>query len=147
MARTNTETARPEGGLLRVLTARQLRQLQRAPDGRSKKGRRDKAILACLSHGLRVGEVARLKVEHVLPDGEKLRLRFPGGKTGRVRTVTLTPTATRVLHRWLDDAHPRLYVFAQRRQEHVSLRPSASRPSVLITATATSRSRLESWAR
>lgn len=115
-------TARTESGMLRVLSARQLRQLQKAPDGRSRKGRRDQAILGCLAHGLRVGEVARLKVENVLPDGNRLRLRFAGGKTGRVRTVTITPAAARRLRRWLDETSPRLYVFAHQRGEHISVR-------------------------
>lgn len=105
--------ARTERGLLRVLTPAQMRALQRLPDGRSKKGRRDACVLALLAHGLRAGEVARLRVEHVLV-GSPLRLRFASGKTGRVRTVTLTPSGARAVRKYIEAANPRAFLFPYR---------------------------------
>lgn len=109
--KTAETLARTESGLLRILTPQQMRTLQRLPDGRSRKGRRDAAILGMLSHGLRAGEVAHMRVEHVLP-GTPTRLRFASGKTGRVRTVTLTPTAGKALRKYMDVAAPRAFLFA-----------------------------------
>lgn len=110
------------GREIRVLSGRQLRRLENAPDARSKRGHRDKLILHLLGHGLRPIEVARLRVDHVEREDGRVRLRFVGAKNGITRGVTLKPATGRLLERWIERTLPPYYLFTHRGQEHVSVR-------------------------
>ena len=75
-----------------VLRMEQVHALLGAPDCRTRKGKRDKALLAVLAGGgLRVGEATRLAVANVLQtrDG-RLRLTFQTAKAREVRYRTVT---------------------------------------------------------
>lgn len=79
--------------MLQVLDDAQVEALVSAPDGRAKRGKRDKALLAILAYGgLRIAEACSLKVSEVQRQGSKTRLVF-AGKGGRVRTVSLPQKA------------------------------------------------------
>lgn len=81
------------------LTAEQAQQLKRQPD--TPQGRRD-ALLMCLmlDHGLRVGEVALLKVSDFdLKAGE---LRFYRPKVDKEQTHKLTADTLRAVRAWID---------------------------------------------
>lgn len=81
------------------LTPEQARQLKSQPD--TPQGRRD-ALLMCLllDHGLRVGEVAILKVSDFdLKAGE---LRFYRPKVDKQQTHQLSAATLRALHAWFD---------------------------------------------
>lgn len=110
------------GRVIRVLSGRQLRRLENAPDARSKRGHRDKLILHLLGHGLRPIEVARLKIEHIEREGGRTRLRFVGAKNNVTRGVTLKPATARLLDKWIERTGPTFYLFVQRGQEHISVR-------------------------
>lgn len=73
----------------RVLSQRELQRLLSAPDRRSRRGRRDAAILVCLGvGGLRAGEVCRLDRGDVHLDSERVLLRVCG-KGRKQRPVPL----------------------------------------------------------
>lgn len=109
-----------------VLRPRQVRQLIAAPDKRTRKGRRDAALLAVLvGAGLRVGEAVRLTVGNVEHGaGGRLRLTFRTSKrrAEHWRTVTLPTWAARLVSGWLDYSEPRLWLFTGWRGEHLSVR-------------------------
>jgi integrase len=70
------------------LTAEQSRSLLQAPDVQSLKGRRDRAILALLlGCGLRRGEVAGLRMDHLQQREEHWVIVDLIGKAAHVRTV------------------------------------------------------------
>ena len=75
-----------------VLRTEQVHALLDLPDCRTRKGKRDKALLAVLAGGgLRVGEASRLAVANVQQtrDG-RLRLTFQTAKAREVRYRTVT---------------------------------------------------------
>jgi len=85
----------------RILTRRELTRLLATPDRRSRRGKRDALILACLGvGGLRAGEVCRL-------DAEDVQLRSSGpvlhvtGKRRKHRLVPLPYTWTGLFRRYL----------------------------------------------
>ncbi len=85
---------RPPRGLSgfapRVLTRPELERLIAAPDRRSRRGRRDAAILACLGvGGLRAGEVCSLDAEDLLIRSDAVVLTVNG--KGRKRRLVSLP--------------------------------------------------------
>jgi integrase len=108
----------------RVLRPADLLALLAAPDARRWRGRRDRALLACMAlAGLRVGEAVRLARDNVEQARGQVRLTFTGAKSGVARTVTLPPTAATALRSWLADPRcGRWWLFAGRRGEHLSTR-------------------------
>jgi integrase len=109
----------------RVLRPHETRRLLKLPDKRSRKGRRDAALLAVLATGgLRVGEAVRLTVGNVeLVSGGRVALRFRTSKRRReeYRSVVLPPHASKLLSDWLVFAEPRLWLFSGHRGEHLSV--------------------------
>src|SRR5215471_866976 len=78
------------------LTVRQAQSLLNAPDAATKKGLRDRAILAVLlGCGLRRSEVAALTMEHIQQRDGRWCIVDLLGKHGRVRTVPI-PTWVKV---------------------------------------------------
>ena len=107
-----------------VLRPKQVLALLRAPDKRSRLGRRDAALLACLATGgLRLGEATRLTVEAV-ELGKRVRITTRTLKTHgqRSRTVTLPNPAAKLLRDWLAYSQPRYWVFPGRRNEALTTR-------------------------
>jgi integrase/recombinase XerD len=107
-----------------VLRPRQLRELLAAPDRRRRKGRRDAALLAVLSCGLRVGEATRLVRDSIEQSGGRTRLIVKTSKArdGRWRTVTLPSMAGRLLREYLAHQQPRFWLFPGNRNEHLTVR-------------------------
>jgi len=107
-----------------VLRPRQLKALLAAPDKRTRRGRRDAALIAVLGcGGLRLGEACRLLVENV-ELGQRVRLTTRTAKSRglRFRTITLPGPAARLLRDHLSHSEPRLFVFEGRRHEALSTR-------------------------
>jgi integrase/recombinase XerD len=78
------------GFVPRVLTQRELERLLAAPDRRSRRGRRDAAILVCLGvGGLRAGEVCALDAEDLLIRSDAVVLTVNG--KGRKRRLVSLP--------------------------------------------------------
>lgn len=85
----------------RVLTSGELKRLLEAPDRRSRRGRRDAAVLVCLGvGGLRAGEVCRLDVQDLRLLGDRAVLRV-NGKGRRQRLVELPRSAAGILSAYL----------------------------------------------
>nr|BDD44419.1 tyrosine recombinase XerC [Pseudomonadaceae bacterium] len=86
----------------RVLTAGERKRLLAAPDRRSRRGRRDAAILTCLGlGGLRAGEVCRLNFEDLSLRPEGIQLTVNG--KGRKRRLVTIPAGqvTKLLRAYL----------------------------------------------
>ena len=107
-----------------VLRPRQLKALLAAPDKRTRRGRRDAALIAVLGcGGLRLGECCRLLVENVeLAQRVRLTTRTAKSRGLRFRTITLPGPAARLLRDHLSHSEPRLFVFEGRRHEALSTR-------------------------
>jgi integrase/recombinase XerD len=108
-----------------VLRTEQVDALLGAPDCRTRKGKRDKALLAVLvGGGLRVGEATRLTVANVLQTrAGRLRLTFQTSKSRdeRYRTVTLPCWAAEPVNRWLACERPAGWLFAGQLGRHLSV--------------------------
>lgn len=98
-------------GPLRIISRPAMNKLQALPDLRSRRGRRDGAILVLLNHGLRPMEVAQMRAAHILTS-DPLRFRFPG-KGGLVRTIAVFNGA-RIIRKFLDSTEPTDYLFPYR---------------------------------
>jgi len=108
----------------RVLKPREVKLLLKAPDLRTRRGRRDGAILAVLScGGLRLGECCRLTISDI-EIGKRIRITTRCAKSRglRFRTITLPGPAARLLRDHLSHSEPRLFVFEGRRHEALSTR-------------------------
>jgi integrase/recombinase XerD len=106
-----------------VLRPRELRRLLAAPDGRTRRGKRDRALLAVLSCGLRVGEGTRLAVSQIEQNSGRVRLIVKTSKShGQWRTVTMPALAAKALREHLAHADPRLFVFEGQRHEALTVR-------------------------
>jgi len=118
----NVTLARTQGP--QVLRAKQLKALLAAPDKRTRRGRRDAALLAVLGcGGLRLGECCRLLVENVeLAQRVRLTTRTAKSRGLRFRTVSLPGPAAKLLRDHLSHSEPRLFVFEGRRHEALSTR-------------------------
>ena len=91
-------------GATPALSDAQVRALLEAPSETSRKGKRDRAILATLLyHGLRREELCRLTVRDVHEREGVKHLRIHG-KGGKVRYAPLHPKAIRLIEDYLDDA-------------------------------------------
>lgn len=87
-----------------ALTAEQVRALKAQPDS-TPQGRRDRVLICLLAdHGLRVGEVARLRVEDV--DLAAGRLTFWRPKVGLTQTHDLTIDTRQALRRYMANDAP-----------------------------------------
>ena len=85
------------------LTEGEAGKLLVAPDGKTRIGIRDRAILALLvACGLRRDELVRLEVRHLQLRDERWVLLDIQGKGRRVRTVPVPLWAKRMLDRWLE---------------------------------------------
>jgi integrase/recombinase XerD len=90
-------SARPDVPLPRTLSAEDVVRLLDAPDPHTARGRRDRALLALMyASGLRVSEVASLRVGDVDRKRGLLRVR---GKGGRERMVPVGAAAISALER------------------------------------------------
>ena len=107
-----------------VLRPRQLKALLAAPDKRTRRGRRDSALIAVLGcGGLRLAEATHLLVENVeLAQRVRLTTRTAKSRGLRFRTITLPGPAARLLRDHLAHSEPRLFVFEGRRHEALSTR-------------------------
>lgn len=84
-----------------ILTPREVRRLIESADDETPKGRRDRAILETLyATGIRVSELANLKLGDV--DTEERTLRVILGKGKKDRNVPLTRTAAQAIEAYLD---------------------------------------------
>jgi integrase/recombinase XerD len=108
-----------------VLRTEQVDALLGSPDCRTRKGKRDKALLAVLvGGGLRVGEATRLAVANLQQTrGGRLRLTFQTSKSREVRyrTVTLPCWAAEPVTRWLEYELPAGWLFAGQLGRHLSV--------------------------
>jgi len=87
------------------LTADQGRNLLAAPDVQTLKGRRDRAILALmLGCGLRRGEVASLKVDHLQQREDHWVIADLIGKAAHIRTVPVPDWVKAAVEVWLNSA-------------------------------------------
>jgi len=87
-----------------ALSDEQARALLVAPRDDTRKGKRDRAILATLLfHGIRRDELCRLKLRDIQEREGVPHLRIHG-KGGKIRYVPLHPLAQRLITDYLDDA-------------------------------------------
>jgi site-specific recombinase XerD len=87
------------------LTAEQSRSLLRAPNVDSLKGRRDRAILALLlGCGLRRGEVANLRLDHLQQREDHWAVVDLVGKAAHIRTVPVPDWVKAAIDGWLTAA-------------------------------------------
>jgi site-specific recombinase XerD len=87
------------------LTKQQAAELLHAPDARTLKGVRDRAILAVLiGCALRRSELVALNVEHVQQRDGRWVLVDLRGKHGRIRSVPMPAWVKQALDRWIDAA-------------------------------------------
>jgi integrase len=133
MVAVRVEARAPQGPA--ILRPREVRELLRLPDLRTRLGRRDAALLAVLAlGGLRVGEACRTTIDALEGlQGGRLRItvRTSKGRAGsppRYRTVTLAPVAATLVRTYLDRRTPMFWMFPGRRNEHLST--SAARRAV-----------------
>jgi integrase len=83
------------------LTAEQSRALLRAPDAQRLKGRRDRAMLALmLGCGLRRGEVADLRIDHLQQREEHWVIADLVGKAAHIRTVPVPDWVKSAIDEW-----------------------------------------------
>jgi site-specific recombinase XerD len=113
---------RGEKKLIAFLTRPEVEALLMSPDQSAHLGRRDHAILLlAIQTGLRVSELANLRIEDLRLDrsGASVRCR---GKGRKERITPLTTQTARVLRAWLRerDAAPADPVFASRRGTQMS---------------------------
>jgi len=129
-----------------VLRPKQLKALLAAPDKRTRRGRRDAALIAVLGcGGLRLGEATHLLVENVEMSGDtprpnqgdtpcnprqggpapsrvRITTRTAKSRGLRFRTITLPGIGAKALRDHLAHSQPRLFVFEGRRREALSTR-------------------------
>ena len=87
------------------LTAEQSRALLQAPEVQSLKGRRDRAILALmLGCGLRRGEVAGLRIEHLQQREDHWVIADLVGKAAHIRTVPVPDWVKSAVDVWVTSA-------------------------------------------
>ncbi len=87
------------------LTAEQSRALLRAPDAQRLKGRRDRAMLALmLGCGLRRGEVADLRIDHLQQREEHWVIADLVGKAAHIRTVPVPDWVKSAIDEWVVSA-------------------------------------------
>ena len=80
-----------------------IQQLLRAPDASTPKGKRDRALIALMAlHGLRVMEVASIKLTGVDLAGKSIKVM---GKGGKARTVYLVELTANILREWMEIRH------------------------------------------
>ncbi len=129
MNATEVRTRHVEQAAPAVLKPRQMRELVRAPDLRTRHGYRDAALLSILAlGGLRIGECVRLTLDCLdFVASDKVRLTFRCSKSrvgspARYRTVTLTGRGAKTLRDYVERSALKLWLFEGRRGEHLSTR-------------------------
>ena len=96
-----------QGGqrLRKCLTEGEAGKLLGVPDGKTRIGMRDRALLALLvACGLRRDELVRLEVRHLQLRDERRVLADLSGKGRRIRTVPVPLWVKRLVDRWLEEA-------------------------------------------
>ena len=102
----NIDTPKLGHSLPQVLDYSEVEQLLAAPNREAKLGLRDKALLELMyASGLRISEVAKLKLSELNLDAGFLRTT---GKGNKERIVPVGKTAGDWLHRYLTEVRPRL---------------------------------------
>jgi site-specific recombinase XerD len=87
------------------LTAEQSRAVLRAPDTQRLKGRRDRAMLALmLGCGLRGGEVAELRIDHLQQREDHWVIADLVGKAAHIRTVPVPDWVKSAIDEWVVSA-------------------------------------------
>ena len=107
-----------------VLRAKAVRLLVNTPDRRSKRGKRDAALLSVLGlGGLRLGEACSLTRDSI-EIGKRVRITVRCAKSRglRFRTLTLPTLGGKMLRDWLETSKSRYWVFPGRRNECLSTR-------------------------
>ena len=102
----NTSSPKLDRRLPSFLTVEEVNRLLEAPDLAAPQGLRDRALLELLyASGLRVSELASLKLEQVNPDTREIRV---WGKGSKERVVLIGEPAARALTTYLDRSRPQL---------------------------------------
>lgn len=87
------------------LTREEATKLLLAPDPKTLRGKRDRAVLATLlGCGVRRSELVNLKVEDLQQRDGRTVLPDISGKAGRIRTIPVPSWVETALHIWLDAA-------------------------------------------
>ena len=103
---------------VKVLTKDEVGRLLAAPDRRTRRGRRDVALLSVMTlGGLRIAEACGLRRDEVSDLDGIMRLTF-SGKGDKLRTVTLPAPAANAVRRTLGDYKGTPYVFPGRCHKH-----------------------------
>jgi len=93
------ELAKVQNRSLDLLSEKELKDLLQAPDGKTEKSLRDKAILELLfSTGLRVSELCALNRDHFDNQNEEISVR---GKGDKIRLVFISPQAKQTVALYL----------------------------------------------
>jgi site-specific recombinase XerD len=117
------------------LDVQEAESLLNAPNPDTKKGKRDRALLAILlGCGLKRNEIVQSKVEDIRRMGGRWVLSQVVGGHGRVRTVPLPSWVKRALDRWLKASKIRSGVIFRALNRDGTLRDRGlSAPMVLVT--------------
>lgn len=98
------ESAKLAKRLPKALTEGEMSALLESPDLSKSSGLRDRAMLELLyGGGLRVTELAELKMEHYMPEESLLRIFGKGGKT---RIIPIPAASHDWLRKYIDEARP-----------------------------------------
>ena len=106
------------------LTAEQSRALLRAPDAQRLKGRRDRAMLALmLGCGLRRGEVAALRLDHLQQREDHWVIADLVGKAAHIRTVPVPGWVKAAVDEWVASGDHGRAAVPVRQPERIGLGP------------------------
>jgi site-specific recombinase XerD len=123
------ETLGRDWEVRRILTAKRPRKLPVIPSVeevdrflRAVRNDKHRALLSAVyATGLRVSEVARLKVSDI--DSQRMAIHVDQGKGRKDRYVTLSPTLLTLLRRYWQIGHPRPWLFPPRGKTNRPISP------------------------